>query len=276
MDKVRVTAVCLLLIYFPSVLNLPLVPKPAQQLEQDPTEHVSPARPVKVNRADSLNAHFVQYVKPKVISGHTSNTNGAQLFSSLPHESKSKNDVSSDSPKRNLQESSSSKPSEHNFNNKPSKSLSILKFGASQNNSSVANQDSNLVLAGSDHAEFTISNDSPSNLQLAVSSDLGHKGEGHTEASEMMLTVGTGLAALFSLGLVIGLFSCCCPKKPQSTDIEMTKNEKTVANERPLEQSQKPSQVFNARFVYNTTVLVIDKILDNYDNTVNLVLPYCM
>lgn len=99
------------------------------------------------------------------------------------------------------------------------------------------------------------------NLQLAVKSDLQaqDKGQGQTKVHEVMLMVGTALAALFSLGLIYGIFSCCCPKKTATDEVIKEENGKLTSKEdeegkkvgladegeRPMKDTQKPSQVFN-------------------------------
>ncbi|WAQ95730.1 hypothetical protein MAR_028420 [Mya arenaria] len=94
-------------------------------------------------------------------------------------------------------------------------------------------------------------------LQLKVISDLESNGDETTKVNEMLLTVGTGLAALFSVGVIVGLF-CCCAKKPPADDSEKLKQDESKSNEgkevnedtdsqgRSLQDSQKPSQLFNS------------------------------
>lgn len=98
-------------------------------------------------------------------------------------------------------------------------------------------------------------------LQLAVKADVLGQGEGQTEVHDVMLMVGTALAALFSVGVIIGIFSCCCKKKLQTEDSSKEENGKMapqngqqdkdeglqVKDERSLANNQKPSQIFNTR-----------------------------
>jgi hypothetical protein len=95
-------------------------------------------------------------------------------------------------------------------------------------------------------------------LQLAVQSG-NSEVDGQTEVSDTMLAVASGVVALFSVGVIIGIFSCCCKKKPQNEEEEKldmldrdgnkeTEEEDSKANtERSLVDSKKPSQVFNSR-----------------------------
>lgn len=100
-------------------------------------------------------------------------------------------------------------------------------------------------------------------LQLAVKNDNTVTGD-QTEISEKMLSVGTALVALFSLGVIIGIFGCCCKKKAQSEEAEkvdkvdktdkesnavtdVTEGKTNGEQGRPLASSKKPSEVFNTR-----------------------------
>lgn len=100
--------------------------------------------------------------------------------------------------------------------------------------------------------------DNSESLQLAVQSG-NSEADGQTEVSETMLAVASGVVALFSLGVIIGIFSCCCKKKAQNVEEEKldmlggdgnkeTEDEDTRPNnERSLADSKKPSEVFNSR-----------------------------
>lgn len=265
MDKATVTTLCLLVYYIPSVLNLPVVPKPVQNVGQTGTDISNRAQGIILGKeGGSVHAKVVQFVKPSLHSG-----NNAQILPLLPKTLESKQEevpnkqdivvesLSSHRPsisKRKDTSSSLSSRVNKPFNTRHPKKSKNLKFGAASQNTGMLEYIEpsptpvNQVIQ--DSAEFKIASDNPVSLQLSVNSDLQTKGEGHTEASEMLLTIGTGLAALFSLGLVIGMFSCCCPKKPRSDDVEL-KGERLLNddqnNEKPLSETQKPSQVFNNR-----------------------------
>lgn len=122
----------------------------------------------------------------------------------------------------------------------------------------------------SDNSNYNLEEDGKAEngqaLQLAVKNDNTVTGE-QTEISEKMLSVGTALVALFSLGVIIGIFGCCCKKKSQNEEVEKAekaeKAEKTDKESkavtditegktngeqgRPLASSKKPSEVFNTR-----------------------------
>ena len=91
--------------------------------------------------------------------------------------------------------------------------------------------------------EYAIPANHAQSLQLAV--DLGDTSEGHKGASQLVITMATSVAALFSVGVVIGIFGCCCQKQQQSDENE-NKNGKAAENS-GVNIDKKPSQIFNPR-----------------------------
>ena len=264
MEQSMVLAVCLLL-YIPSVLNLPLVPKHVLNLEQTQSASDESVQNLPGNNVETK---FVQYVKHSLNSGiipHSENlqNNDAQPVANLPNSLGTNQEPpplstahseSSQTSENNQQPIPSSEPKQHSNPslNRTKQTADNLKYSASQNSSDSENSASKLSADGHHQTEFKKIKDNPTNLQLAVNSDLSAKGQGHRESSEMILTVGTGLAALFSLGLVVGVFSCCCPKKAASEDHIELKEEKPATPDKPLSETQKPSQMFNSRYSINT------------------------
>lgn len=253
------TVVCLLL-YIPSVLSLPLVPKTVPDVEQSQDKPIADGDGESANSFDTV---VVQYIKPPINSGSLPpSDNHAQKLPNFKSNKHLKDrDIQQDSPTSHLSNKTQQliKPLVSQTNSTVPRTAQPqhpenLKYGANQNHSSSDSSESKLSADGQHQVEYKITSDNPRNLQLAVNSDLGSQGEGHKSPNETLLTVGSGLAALFSLGLVIGLFSCCCPKKSQSSDVEL-KEAKPVNNDKPLSQSQKPSQVFNTRYSMIYTVL---------------------
>lgn len=97
-------------------------------------------------------------------------------------------------------------------------------------------------------------NDRP--LQLKVRSDLETEGDQTAQINELLLTVGTTLAALFSLGLIVGLF-CCCQKKTGAEDNVKVINEVKVIEDKKVngESEDKGStllDVKNTSQLFNT------------------------
>lgn len=130
-------------------------------------------------------------------------------------------------------------------------------------------------------AELDIKIEKNNAIQLAVKSDLQSNAQGQVDVHETVITAGTTLAALFGLGVIFGIFSCCCKKKPDADEISksnnkvdkviaegernlLTEEERNVNNERSLANNKNPSQVFNLRYeitVYTDRqgIYIIDK-----------------
>lgn len=115
-------------------------------------------------------------------------------------------------------------------------------------------------------AELDMEIEQGNTIQLAVKSNLQSKAQGQVDVHETVISAGTTLAALFSLGLIIGIFSCCCKKKPDADETSKSNNkvdkvivkgersaiteeeEGKVNNERSLADNKNLSQVFNSRY----------------------------
>jgi hypothetical protein len=268
----------------PNISCLPVVPQSAQiHLTADVylTADVSPNKlsdkPSKSAQHDLAVASTVQYQTYEPISGHPrqeeetliAKQNGAQfLLTRLSKTQTASKPQKYSTDYTNVQSDNSEALKIIHREHEHSKNFHVDRSNINGANPSLPNSQQSQTKNSTTNDDSTLTAKIPNeilenekSLQLAVKADVQRQGEGQTEVHDVMLMVGTALAALFSVGVIIGIFSCCCKKKLQTEDSSKEENGKMapqngqqgtdeglqVKDERSLAKSQKPSQIFNTR-----------------------------